>query len=63
MEDVHKQQTEDLSFEIAFMGIRQENMLIIRLFGSYRYDEFMSEIKFIHVRFYFSTFMVVDRIH
>ena len=47
MEGIHIKQTKDFGFEIAFMGIRQENIFIVRLFGSYQYDEGFECIKVI----------------
>ena len=47
MEDIQAQQTKDIEVEVAFMGIRQENIFIVRLFGSYQYDEGFECIKVI----------------
>ena len=63
MKDIQAQQTKDIGVEVAFMGIRQENIFIIRLFESYQIDEGRECIKSIHLTFYFSTYIMMDHIH
>ena len=63
MEDIHIQQTKDIGVEVVFMGIRQENIFIVQLFGSNQYDEGCECIKSIHLTFYFSTYIMMDNIH
>ena len=61
--DIHIQQLNDLRVKVAFMGIRQENIFIIRLFGSYQYDEGCGSIKLIILILQLSTYVMVDNIH
>ena len=63
MEDIQAQQTKDIGVEVAFMGIRQENIFIIRLFGSYQDDEGCECIKLILLIFQLTSYIMVDNIH
>ena len=63
MEDIQAQQTKDIEVEVAFMGIRQENIFIIQLFESYEYDQGCECIKLIILIFQLSMYVMVDNIH